>query len=528
MCLRMKPGALVFLRIVAFHLVLANGFADGSSQPAEAASHNDKGLQLAQAGDLLQAEAELRMAVHLAPDSAQFLANLGTILAMERKLDDSTTVFKRALKLGPSDSTTRRYLAANLWQLHRYAEARRNLELILKDQPDDEPTRLLLGMVSENMTDYATAIRMFASVPAQVRQRPESIAALARSYYRTGAKEKAQSTLRELLTHPAGAQGVFLGSQIADEMKDYATAEMLLASTKPDASDQPALGYRLALVQYHAEQFEDSERTLLNLITSGYKTSQILNLLGWCHEKQNQPTEAARVLDEAISLDPGQESNYLDLAKILLGRHSLPAALDAAKRATSALPGSSGAFLMRGAIELKMSQFTDAIASYTRVLHLEPANPDGNLGLAEAQSAAGLSREASAGFVAGIKRFPKDSRFQVQFALMLLKEAETGNAPAEARAEQLLKSALTLDRSLPEVHYQLGNLALRRGRAAEALPHLEQAAKLDPKGARIHFALSSAYRRLGRPDAASHEMALYQRLKESETKESETKEESQN
>ncbi len=510
-----KPCAFAFL-IIVFQPLFVNGIVCGSYQQTEAEAHADKASQFSQAGDLADAEVELRRAVQLAPDNPDFLANLGTVLAMERKLDDSTKVFERALKLDPNDLTVRRYLAANLWQVHRYGEAKQNLELILKEKPDDKPTRLLFGMVSENMKDYATAARMLASVPAQVRERPESMAALARSYYHLDAKEKARTTLGELTTHPAGLQGILLGAQIADEMQDFDTAEKLLASIKPDTSNQAALGYQLALVQYHAKRFEQSQRTLLNLIAAGYKTGQIFNLLGWCYDKSNQPKEAARAFEEAISLEPVQESNYLDLGQILQAGRLLPAALDAAKRATKAFPDSPRTFLMRGSIELKMSQFTDAIASYTRVVQLDPAGPDGTLGLADAQFAAGMNKEASASFEAALKQFPKDARFKLQYALMLLKEAETGNALAETRSEELLKSALALDRSLPEVHYQLGDLALKKGRNAEALQDLEQAARLDPHSMKVHFALSRVNRRLGRTEEASRQMDLYQRLKEAE------------
>ncbi len=477
-----KPCAFAFL-IIVFQSLFVNGIVCGSYQQTEAEAHADKASQFSQAGDLADAEVELRRAVQLAPDNPDFLANLGTVLAMERKLDDSTKVFERALKLDPNDLTVRRYLAANLWQVHRYGEAKQNLELILKEKPDDKPTRLLFGMVSENMKDYATAVRMLASVPAQVRERPESMAALARSYYHLDAKEKARTTLGELLTHPAGPQGILLGAKIAE---------------------------------YHAKRLEQSQRTLLNLIASGYKTGQIFNLLGWCYDKSNQPKEAARAFEEAISLEPVQESNYLDLGQILQAGRLFPAALDAAKRATKAFPDSPRTFLMRGSIELKMSQFTDAIASYTRVVQLDPAGPDGTLGLADAQFAAGMNKEASASFEASLKQFPKDARFKLQYALMLLKEAETGNALAETRSEELLKSALALDRSLPEVHYQLGDLALKKGRNAEALQDLEQAARLDPHSMKVHFALSRVNRRLGRTEEASRQMDLYQRLKEAE------------
>jgi tetratricopeptide (TPR) repeat protein len=489
----------------------------GWHQNPQAEAHADRGMQLAQAGNFAAAEGELRQAVELAPAEPSFLAGLGTVLAMEQKLDESTRIFQRALKLDPADMTVRRYLAANLWQLHRYPEAKQNLELVLKQKPGDEQTLLLLGMVSENMKDYATAAKTLASVPALVRQRPESIAALARSYYHVGEKEKAQGTLAELQTHPAGVQGVLLGAQIADEMQDYDTAEKMLVSIQPTFPDRAALGYKLALVQYHAKRFAESQQTLLDLIASEHAPGAVYNLLGWCYQQQNQPKEAVGALEQAISAEPTQEANYLDLGRILLANRSLPAALEAAKRTTKVFPDSPQAFLLEGSVELKMSQFTDAAASHTRAVRLAPADPDGYLGLAEAQFAAGMTKEATATFNAAIKRFPKDARFPLQFAVMLLKEAETGNAVAETRAGQLLQSALVLDGSLAEAHYQLGNLILQKGRAAEALKYLEKASKFGPQSTKTHFTLARAYRQLGRKDDAAKEMDLYGKLKAQET-----------
>ena len=140
---------------------------------------------------------------------------------------------------------------------------------------------------------------------------------------------------------------------------------------------------------------------------------------------------------------------------------------------------------MRGSIELKMSQFTDAVVSYTRALRLDPVNPDASLGLAEAQSNADLDKEAVAGFEAAIKKFPKDPRFRLQYALTLLKQAESGNLSAETRAEQLLKSAVALTPPLPEVHFLLGDLAQKKNRTTEALAEFRHAAKLDPQSAKV-------------------------------------------
>jgi len=468
-------------------------------------------------GNLPAAERTLREASDLAPQDSGILGNLGTVLAMEKKFEESTEFFQRALAIDPANITLRRYLAANQWQLHRFPEAKQNLQIILKEKPGDQQTILLMGMVSENMKDYATAARMLAAVPGLVQQRPESIAALARSYYRIGMQEKARATLDELRTHPGGTEALLLGAHIADEMHDYDAAKKLLASIAATPSDQMTVGYSLALVEYHAKQFEESRQILLQMADSGMKSGQIYNLLGWCYQQEHQSAQAAEAMEQAISLDPTQESNFLDLGKILLANGSLPAALALAKRTVQAFPDSSTAYLLKGEAELKVGQFTDAIDSYAAALRIDPSSADALLGLAEAQFAAGRTKDANAGFAAGHSKFPKDARFPLQHALVLLKEADTGNSQAGVQAELLLRSALALDPSLAEAHYQLGEIALNRGREAEALAHLQAAAKLDPANSATHFALSRVYRGLGRKQDSSNELALYQNLKASES-----------
>jgi len=444
---------------------------------------------------------------------------LAWVLCWRRKgkLEQSTEIFRRALQVRPNDVTVRRYLAANLWQLHLYPEAKENLKIILRQQPNDKQAQLLLGMVSENMGDYSTAARMLGYVPDEVRKQPESIAALARSYHHLRQTEKARVTLEQLQAHPAGPQAVFLGAQIADQMQDYQTAEKLFDSIQSTFPDQPRLEYNLALVQYHAGRFAQSQQILEALINSGSKNAAIFNLLGWCQQKQARPKEAVQALQESVQLAPSEEMNYLDLGRILLAQHSLPSALQLARKTTGSFPNSAAAFELRGLVEMGVGQFTDAVRSYTRAVRLDSLSPDAILGLAQSQFAAGMSEGAAANFEAGISRFPKDARFKAQYAVALLQQSETGDPLAEARAEQLLRSALALDPSLPAAHYQLGNLALKKGLMTEAQQHLEQAVKLDVRNGQAHFALARVYRRLGRKEESAREMDLYESLKGAES-----------
>lgn len=507
-------SVLAILGTIAFLALFTGHGLSGTDDSAKAEVHADRGRQLAQQGDLVHAEGELRQAAALAPDDAEILSSLGTILAMQKKLEESTSVFRRALKLSPGDITVRRYLAANLWQLHLYSAAKQNLEILLREKPHDGPALLLLGMVAENMKDYATAARVLSSIPDQVRQQPESMAALARSYYHLGETKEAETALAGL--SEVGAQAVFLGAGIADEMGDYESAEKLLLSIQSEYPDRAILGYRLALVQYHEQRFGDSERTLSGLIESGHTSGQIYNLLGWCYHKQNEARKAFQALNQAIDVTPEDETNYADLIEILVADRSLPSALAVARKATGALPKSAPMFERQGFLETRMGQFADAIGSYSRAVQLDPSRASGVLGLAQAQFSGGKVKEATASLGAASERFPKDARFRVLYASVLLKEEEGGDPQAERRADGMLRSALMLDPSLASAHYELGKLELKRGRIPEALRQLESAVKLDAQSSEAHFALARAYRRAGRKKESAREMDAYLKLKEAE------------
>ena len=164
-----------------------------------------------------------------------------------------------------------------------------------------------------------------------------------------------------------------------------------------------------------------------------------------------------------------------------------------------------------------MSQFTDAIESYTYASQIDPLRSNSLLGLAQAQASAGLTKEAFSNFEAGSKKFPKDARFKNSYATVLLKQADSGDTQAEAHANQLLREALALDPSLSDAHYQLGNLALKHDQVAEAEKHFEKVIRLEPNNVQAHFALARVYRRLGRQEDATREMKRYEELKDADS-----------
>ena len=481
-----------------------------------ARQHAERGIDLAQSGNLAAAETELRRAVQLDPHNAEVLGNLGTVLAMEGKLEESTPILKEAARLNPQALVLRQYLAANLWQLHKPAEARTQLQIILKAQPQNKQAIFLMGMVSADLKDYAAAARLLATVPELVGQHPQSVAALALAQYRTGAKEAARKTLGILEQHAGDAQAAMLGARMAREAGDYEEAMRLLQPAEAANPEFPGLAYNIALAEYQAGRYADCATKLLTLANTRENSSEAENLLGWCYEKQGKHAAATSALRQAMALGPDQESNYLDLGGILREARSLPAALAVAAQGVERFPKSGSMWSLKGSVELGMSHYPDAIQSYSRACELEPSDAGALLGLGKAREGHGSSAEAEKTFEEGARKFPRDARFDLEYAFLLLRRADAGDKMATPRAVELLRKAAGIDPSSAEAHYQLGNLALEGGRPREALDEFERASKLEPNASKIHFALARACRRLGQKDAAAREMAIFQKLKQQE------------
>jgi tetratricopeptide (TPR) repeat protein len=482
---------------------------------SEAQVHAEKGVQAARAGNAATAELELREAVKLVPNDPFFLATLASILGMQQKLPEASSYFEKAVRIDPENAQVRRDLAATQWQLGRFLDARKNLEYILRRDPSNKPTLLLAGIVAENLKDYPAAVQWLSNVPELVDQRPEAQLALGRSYYKLGQKEEARKVLIKISSKASDAKFVFWAGQEAVSAQDYETAEALFLSLQSSNTDKAELGYAIALVEYRTGRYTEAQKRLGDLTARDLANGDIYSLLGWCQFRLGQLDAAVGSLQRAVELKPQKEGHHLDLGMMLASRHQkLTAALQVAKVAVQQFPNSYQSYQLKAMVETRLAHYQDAVQSYLRAHTLNPSAADVNVGLAVAQWGAGLKDEALATFEHGLQQFPKDPEHLQEFARVLLKMSEQGDGAAEVRAVSLLNKAMSLDESQPETFYQLGSLALTKGNALQAVELLKRAAELDPTGSKVHFALSRAFRRLGRREDAEKEFQLYEKLKE--------------
>jgi Flp pilus assembly protein TadD len=479
---------------------------------SEAQLHAERGLQIMQAGDLPAAEAEFRQAVKLSPRDPTYLSDLGVVLGMEQRLADSDRYFEEALRLEPGNVSIRRNLAKNQWRLGEFESARTNLLKVLAAQPGDGESTLILGMVEENLRHFASAARLLNSVPALVMQHPEAVAALAHSYYEIKNPAGGRRTLRELFEANAPPEALYLGGQTALAAEDFTTAEELFVAAGPGYPDRAKLGYYLAFCRYRSGKFRDCQETVLATLAAGPPTRELYTLLGWCYGRQDKIEEATKAFDQAVALDPGNETTYLDLGTLLLEHRQDELALALGRETVGKFPNSYRALMLRGMAEADLGYLTDAVKSFGRVVELNPESPEANYDLATIQSVAGFGSDALETLQGGIKKFPRDAPHYQAYAALEVPQAEGGDAAAETRAYEALHKALSLDPKLAQAHLLLGRLELKNNRVESAVHELETASKLDPNDAAVHQTLSRAYARLGASEKAAMELATYKKL----------------
>ena len=525
---------------VSLTLMLAAAALPAHAFPADAQAENHlaNASRLIRDGDLREAEAELRRAVDLVADNPTYLARLGQVLGMQNSMEEAARYYRQALKLAPDSLAIRRNLALTQWSRRRFAEAKANLEQVLARVPEDELTRLLLGMILVNSGEYARAVSLLESVPEQVRGKGDAVAALARAQYGLGKREQARTTLESMaLNRSLPPNGVYACATVAANAEDFATAEKLFLSIRSTYPDAAALSYQIALMQFRSNRIDRRRRTLLEAIERNQGSGPIHNLLGHCHAARNRLRSAVASFEQAmaafqtaIGLNPAEEANYLDLVHLLADESLLDYWLDASRgprlrwhlalqaldRGVEKLPASARLFETRGFVQAKLDYTREAIQSYARALELDPGSAKASLDLGVAQRLAGRTRDAGETFERGIRRFPLNASFYQEYGLLLAKAGDSGDEAARSRSVALLRKALEIDASLVEPHYQLGQLALAQGNPEEAARHFETAVRLAPRESKLRYGLVRAYRRLGRQQQAREQAGKYRQLKAAE------------
>jgi protein O-GlcNAc transferase len=279
------------------------------------------------------------------------------------------------------------------------------------------------------------------------------------------------------------------------EARKYAPAEAALRQAiEEDPSSSRAHGNLALALLFQGKTREAVTEARLSA-AFGPDLPEARLIYGLTLSADGKPVDAARELEKALSLKPGQASALRALAAAYAAAEdertvATYEALITLRPAEPALRGELAEYLWR------IGQSTRGNDVMDEALRAFP--DDVGLTLRYGRSLADQDRYLDA--AAQLEKARRlGSREATTYALLAAAYAQAGN-PAEAIG--VLEAGVALHPGDATLRHDLGRLLLSGGEAALALPQLEEAARIEPRSAFIQVDLGRAEEMTGRPEAA--------------------------
>ena len=420
--------------------------------------------QLAEAG--LAAD----KAVALSPGSPEAWYQHGAVAQMRTDTKTALADYGRTLAALPAHLEAR-IARTGIWMdLGRNDEAKRDLAELTRLAPKEPRVLYLRALLAERDGDGAGARAAMTEITAlldplpmeALRYRPQVLMLGGMAHFGLGQQEKAKPYL-----------------EMAQRAQAGAAVSKLLA--------------QIYLAENNGERAVESLELYLK---SQPSDTQALAMLASAYMSQGHPARATRLMQDALSSrDSAQLRSMLGLSLLGTGRanDALPQ-LEAAYRADPSLTQAGAALV---GLYLQGSDSAKAVAVAEALSKRQPGDAAlANL-LGMARAKAGDGAGARKAFEQALARDPKFISPRVALARL---DAETR---AFDSAAARLNEALKLDDKNVEALSEMGSLAERRGRTAEAQRWYEKAADHAKAGElRPAIALVDFHLRGGRPAAA--------------------------
>jgi Flp pilus assembly protein TadD len=164
---------------------------------------------------------------------------------------------------------------------------------------------------------------------------------------------------------------------------------------------------------------------------------------------------------------------------------------------------------------IKQGNPNAAIAHFRKAIELNPTLPGVHFELAEVLRTSpdiAIKKQAEDEYRKDLAQNPSDEKALVRIADI---DAENGRMD---QAFQEYGKAASLQPGDSEPKLGQAKILIERGQTDQAVPLLESAAQADPSNSVVHFRLGTLYQRMGRAEDAKREVEAYKNLKNEKEK----------
>jgi tetratricopeptide (TPR) repeat protein len=238
------------------------------------------------------------------------------------------------------------------------------------------------------------------------------------------------------------------------------------------------LKYNLAIAQLRSHHPGEAIKILSPL--AGEKDSGLLNLLASAYTQTNRPDDAFRTLEDAILINPNEESNYMDLAILCLEHQQENRSVIAATAGIAKIPKASSLFLIRGVAYAQLAAYDKAESDFAVAAQLDPNRPNSTIAMSLLYSDRNQLDKEKALLQEQVKLTPDDAVTNYLLADLLVRDGAKPGDEAFSEAKADLARSLAAQPDSAEAQILMGKLCQQENHLSEALDHIQRALKVEP------------------------------------------------
>ena len=439
--------------------------------------------QLFHPGSQPEAIEQASRATELEPESGQAWAYLSRALDWNGRFEEALEAAERAADLSPQDAEVQTFLAEILADLRMYDRATAAAERAVRLDPEN-----------------AEAHRNLAYVYELTGREQEALAEYQRAY-----------ELESKFVH----RHTSLAAYYLFEVDELESGREWLVSAQELAPDDYITLIFLARVHSDRGEVEQAIAYCEQILEQAPGAPDGHNCLGGVYLDAGRYAEAEAERRSAIAADPADDTGYLGLGYVYLGQGECQQALSQFAKAVEIHPRTGGNHTALGFAHACLGQFEQAAAEYEQAIELEPQEGDHHILLGRLHLESGDLDRAEREFEKAISLDPDNDQYVAWLGRLYAAQGDleravveyerasamdpddvshnleigfaylnSGGDPAQAelRFEQALNTYIeqgATARELAQASYGLALSHLARDDCLNAIPHLQEAARLD-------------------------------------------------
>ena len=426
---------------------------------------------------------EARRATEVQPQSSQSWAYLARALDWNGELDEALRAAERAQRLNPGDADALSFLAEVLADLRMYDKALEAGEQAVRLDPQNAEAHRNLGYVYAFMGRYEDALAEYEEAYALEPEFVHRLTSLAAHYLfdLDDATAAAEWLSRSVTIAPDDYITLLFLARLNSIRGDFDAALEACGRILEQAPNSAA-GYNCqGSVLLDAGLYDEAIQARLIAIRSDPDDYAGYIGLGYAYYARGECESAATQFERAVEIRPRSGGNHAALGFAYACLQLWDQAKSAYESAIELEPFQGNHHILLGRMYLEQGDFELAEREFNVAIDLNPENDEYVAWLGRLYSAQGQSEQAVSEFLRAAEMDPDDGSHYLAIAFTMLRGENDAIEAGEffERAQDIYRQHGARPSELAQASYGLALTHLEDGDCGTAIPHLQEAVRLN-------------------------------------------------